>query len=665
MSMNVQGTTSRTKLRLVIYGIIFALAYWLFGSIRTLILTDLDFWHSLWQPGGWDLVIRIIIALAIIVTSIRMQKHVDQKDTENHILSTSLTNRKNMLEDASCPIVILDEKMRITEINNAVADLTGQKVDALLMQDVLKALFYQPDFSQIRSSLDGDAKLEDSVKLRVRRPQECYVTFTTATETTDQGTKKTYLFLQETTTLVNQLNSTMTKSHIMRRFLEHSEHPLAILNANHVLVWNQAMQSLTGLVAEGLTSADIKQWLETIPEHQELLAVIEDTWETGGLHEFEMPLVLTDAQNVEIRIETSTLDTTDTKYLVITAADITLLRSLISQNMNLASNLEESQNQFATLQNMLAVKEQQLHDDQNKLETLKQELESAHERTTQLQNSLEQRSDEIVQLQTELKTSRESKAEQATRITSLQEKFAAMSIPIMELSHQGLITMANQAAQDLLNVKANDLLKAILYGTDEQQKLENMITQIANGKQRVLDNLEFNIAGNQIILECHGIPLKREQPSMLLYGYDVTAHHTSYRELALSLDQNKYELKDILTEVELERDRISTILSCMDDGVVITDVYNRVTLMNRAAEDLLNIRLSEVLERPVHFVIKDRTILEQLQKTQLDGLTDNVFQLAVTVPNSDKSVALTCKTSIIRDKHNREQGVLIHLRQDN
>jgi nitrogen fixation/metabolism regulation signal transduction histidine kinase len=57
------------------------------------------------------------------------------------------------------------------------------------------------------------------------------------------------------------------------------------------------------------------------------------------------------------------------------------------------------------------------------------------------------------------------------------------------------------------------------------------------------------------------------------------------------------EVKKALKNTEEARDRIDGIIKSIADGLIVTDMYNRVILMNKEAEDLLGVRLSELYAR--------------------------------------------------------------------
>ncbi|MCK4819416.1 PAS domain S-box protein, partial [bacterium] len=72
-----------------------------------------------------------------------------------------------------------------------------------------------------------------------------------------------------------------------------------------------------------------------------------------------------------------------------------------------------------------------------------------------------------------------------------------------------------------------------------------------------------------------------------------------------------------LYDTEQAREKVDGILKAITDGLIVTDRYDRVVLMNSAVEDLLEVRLTEAIGRPIDFAIRDETLKARL-KTALE-----------------------------------------------
>jgi len=128
--------------------------------------------------------------------------------------------------------------------------------------------------------------------------------------------------------------------------------------------------------------------------------------------------------------------------------------------------------------------------------------------------------------------------------------------------------------------------------------------------------------------------------------------------LARMVEKRTRELNRALYDTEQARDRIDAILKSVADGLIVTDIHNRVILMNRAAEDLLGARLSEVIERSIDFAIEDKTLRDRI-KTTLDK-KEREYQFDFELPGQDKTRPriMRARTSVIEDKAGTQTGIV-------
>ena len=118
------------------------------------------------------------------------------------------------------------------------------------------------------------------------------------------------------------------------------------------------------------------------------------------------------------------------------------------------------------------------------------------------------------------------------------------------------------------------------------------------------------------------------------------------------------KLNQALYDTQEARDRIDGILKSIADGLIVTDIYNRVILMNRAAEDLLDVRFSEVLDRPIDFAIQDKTLRERI-KTSLNEREPG-YQFDFELPGDDpkRPRIMRARTSGIIDRGGQQRGIV-------
>ena len=90
-------------------------------------------------------------------------------------------------------------------------------------------------------------------------------------------------------------------------------------------------------------------------------------------------------------------------------------------------------------------------------------------------------------------------------------------------------------------------------------------------------------------------------------------------ELAEAFNLMATRLKEMVTLLTNERDKMVAVLSTMGDGILIVDSESRVTMVNRAAEKLFRLSENEALELSFIEVVRDHEldgILQECLKTQ-------------------------------------------------
>jgi len=80
--------------------------------------------------------------------------------------------------------------------------------------------------------------------------------------------------------------------------------------------------------------------------------------------------------------------------------------------------------------------------------------------------------------------------------------------------------------------------------------------------------------------------------------------------------------------------------------------------MNRAAENLLGIRFSEVVSRPVEFAIRDKTLLDQLKSTLETQENIHPFDFELPGKKHDPSRIMRARTSVISDRDRNMSGIV-------
>ena len=136
------------------------------------------------------------------------------------------------------------------------------------------------------------------------------------------------------------------------------------------------------------------------------------------------------------------------------------------------------------------------------------------------------------------------------------------------------------------------------------------------------------------------------------------AQRILYQEnLEITVDERTKELTESLVEVEEAKDYIDGILGSVADGLVVTDMKNRVIMMNRAAEDLLGVRFSEAANKPIDLAIEDKTLRERIKMTLQKKTTGYSFDFEWSGENDSKEI-FRARTSFMVDNRGKQSGII-------
>ncbi|MFC1511990.1 PAS domain S-box protein [Candidatus Latescibacterota bacterium] len=146
-----------------------------------------------------------------------------------------------------------------------------------------------------------------------------------------------------------------------------------------------------------------------------------------------------------------------------------------------------------------------------------------------------------------------------------------------------------------------------------------------------------------------GIALERE-----LAGEQLKEYSQNLEEMVA---ERTKELNRSLHDTEEARDRIDVTLKAVREGIIVTDISRRIVGMNHAAEDLLGVRLSDVINRPVDSMIDDEDFLSYVHITiQQDISTRFGFALERA---DDSAIYLQANTTVIHDRNGKKTGIVV------
>ncbi len=122
--------------------------------------------------------------------------------------------------------------------------------------------------------------------------------------------------------------------------------------------------------------------------------------------------------------------------------------------------------------------------------------------------------------------------------------------------------------------------------------------------------------------------------------------------------QAEQELQNALTKTEETRDRIEAILTSVADGLIFTDMDNRIILLSASAEAILERKLTEVFLQPMAEVVTDQSLREQISATQETAKKETVMELELPARDQEPARFVQAKSSQVRGADGSMSGVI-------
>lgn len=129
-------------------------------------------------------------------------------------------------------------------------------------------------------------------------------------------------------------------------------------------------------------------------------------------------------------------------------------------------------------------------------------------------------------------------------------------------------------------------------------------------------------------------------------------------ELERRVARRTDELSAALTETERARDRIDGILRSVGDGIIVTDLENRVLLMNPAAERWLSSRPGNSLNDCREICILEKTLRDKIDKALVRDRADHEFDFEPAHSPGGRPRIMRGRTSLMRDRRGVLTGVV-------
>lgn len=124
-------------------------------------------------------------------------------------------------------------------------------------------------------------------------------------------------------------------------------------------------------------------------------------------------------------------------------------------------------------------------------------------------------------------------------------------------------------------------------------------------------------------------------------------------------------LKKALADAQRARAKIEVILRSVADGLIFTDMENRIVLMSASAEAMLGKQLESVFFKPIDAAIENKNLVEQLVAIQSGVKEEALVDLELPGEEEGETRTIQAKPAVVRDGDGMETGVITLLRDVN
>ncbi|MDY6854983.1 MAG: PAS domain S-box protein [Thermodesulfobacteriota bacterium] len=130
------------------------------------------------------------------------------------------------------------------------------------------------------------------------------------------------------------------------------------------------------------------------------------------------------------------------------------------------------------------------------------------------------------------------------------------------------------------------------------------------------------------------------------------------KQFNMELEEN---VRAATKELSEEKEKLDVILHNTADGILVTDLQNRVILINPAAECLLGITMKKVLGKKIDLCINDKTLKEKIFTTRKEERMGYEFELEYKDPEGFNSRVLSGNTACLKSREGKVMGVVTAL----
>jgi len=247
-----------------------------------------------------------------------------------------------------------------------------------------------------------------------------------------------------------------------------------------------------------------------------------------------------------------------------------------------------------------------------------------------------------------------------------QNLIETVNVPIFGIGVDGRVNEWNQTAERITGFIRNDVIGRDLVAefiTEKYKRsVQDVLDKAIRGEETSSYEFQLYTKDNRYLMVLLNASSRRNHDGnvvgVLCMGHDITEIDIYRSQMESMVEERTRELKRSLEDTEKAMDRIDGILKSVADGLIVTDNFNKVVLMNRSAEDILNVRLSDVIGRSIDFAIREETLREKVKDTLQNQKISYEFDFEQFTTESENIRIMRARTSVIYDKTGDTAGIV-------
>ncbi|MFA5515687.1 MAG: PocR ligand-binding domain-containing protein [Desulfuromonadales bacterium] len=226
---------------------------------------------------------------------------------------------------------------------------------------------------------------------------------------------------------------------------------------------------------------------------------------------------------------------------------------------------------------------------------------------------------------------------------------------IILLAPTGAVLEANAQATINLGYTMEELLrlnKRDIHAPAERERIAEYVAQVMRDGSARLETVQVRKDGSLLPVEISGRRVDLlGQSAVLCLTRDISERK-----------QAEWRLKQALKEAEMAREKIDAILKSVPDGLVVTDLSDRIVLMNQAAERHLHLSPSPFSLRHIDYLLAEKGLREQIVATRETESEQGLFEWEMAPENGVGGKILQARSMPVRTATGRLTGTITLLR---